>query len=48
MGFTRVEQIRAEVDFGDDERPRRYIRFVVAAIIALVLVGGGYWLGKNT
>jgi hypothetical protein len=48
MAFTRVEQIRAEVDFGDGERPRRWVRVIIAIVAAVLLIGGGYWLGKHT
>jgi hypothetical protein len=48
MGFTRVEQIRSEVDFGDGNSPRRWIRAIVVIAVAALLLGGGYWLGKHT
>jgi hypothetical protein len=48
MGFTRVEQIRSEVDFGDEGGHSRWIRNGILAVLAILLVGGGYWLGKHT
>jgi hypothetical protein len=50
VGYTRVDQIKSEVEFPDGSRFRRRRWVLVAAILiaAGLLVGGGYWLGKNT
>ena len=48
MGHTRVEHIKAEVDFGEENiQPRRWVRGIGIILLALLLVGSGYWLGKN-
>lgn len=50
MGYTRVEEIKSQVEFSDGSpyRPKRWLRVVAAVVIALFLIGGGYWLGKHT
>jgi hypothetical protein len=48
MGFTRVEQIRNEVYFGDGKSPWRRMRIIVFIVIAILFIGGGFWLGKHS
>jgi hypothetical protein len=46
MGFTRVEQIKGEVEFpsGRHNSRARIIRVIAYVIAVIVLVGVGYWL----
>jgi hypothetical protein len=46
LGHTRVEEIKAEVDFGDGMiKPKRWFRVVLILVTATILVGFGFWIG---
>ena len=48
MGFTRVADIKAEVDFGDgDQRPNFRLKFIIRTVVLIALLGASFWFGTR-
>lgn len=49
MGYSRIDQIKSEVDFGEgnNSRRRRWPWVICGIAIAAALIYGGYWLGTH-
>ena len=46
MGYTRVAEIKAEVDFGGG-RPRYTLaKIIFKTVVILALLAGAFWLGR--